>query len=388
MLTRSIQKELNAFFSRLSNKDYNILEVTKGALTQARAKLKPDAFIELSVLAVEEFYKNESYRQWNGFRVVAIDGSTSNLPTHSSIQEEFSSMLTGCKGSVKTSMARLSLMYDVLNCITLDAQIESIKRSENSLLGSHLTSNKLKPRDILLVDRGYSSNALMYELSQKGIDFCMRMRSRWKEVTDFADSNEQSRIVRFYLPRKDKKLQKKYNTETDYITCRLVAVQLETGEKEVLCTSLLDEARYTIEDIKILYHLRWNIEEAYKLLKVRLQLSNYSGKTSHSVKQDFFAKIFMMNMCAIMSFPIGEKLRSENQNSQAKHAYQLNKTSTIVALKDSWIALLLKKKNKQVLDAFDYILIKTKEIVRPNRQFERKKYRYPDRKPAPQYKNI
>ena len=95
--------------------------------------------------------------------------------------------------------------------------------------------------------------------------------------------------------------------------------------------------------MKILYHFRWNIEEADKLLKVRLELSNYSGKTSNSVKQDFFAKIFMMNMCAIMSFPVEEKIRKENQTNSNKYNQQLNKTNILSTLKESWIALWLKK---------------------------------------------
>ena len=320
--------------------------------------------------------------------MLAIDGSTSNLPSHPSVKEEFGTMLVGCKGSVESSMARISLFYDVLNCTTLDAQIVNPGISENSLLRTHLASDKLKPGDILLTDRGYPSNALMYELHQRGVDFCMRMRSHWNEVKDFTDSNEQSRIVQFSLPRKDKQLKKKYHADLDHVTCRLVAIQLESGEKEVLCTSLLDEQKYTTQHMKSLYHFRWNIEEAYKLLKVRMQLSNYSGKTSNSVKQDFFAKIFMMNMCAVMSFPIEEKVREENKTSKAKHARQLNKTNIIATLKNSWLAIWLKKKTKQVLIAFDEILLKTKEIVRPNRKFLRKKYRYPDRKPSPPYKNI
>ena len=376
------------FFSRLSDKDYSILAVTKGALTQARAKLKPEAFIELSQVAIGDFYAHENYRKWKGFRLFAIDGSTSNLPSHWSVKEEFGTMLVGCKGSVESSIARISLFYDVLNCTTLDAQIVSSSISENSLLHTHLASDKLKSGDILLTDRGYPSNALMYELDQKGVDFCMRMRSHWNEVKDFADSNEQSRIVQFSLPRKDKQLQKKYHSDLNYVTCRLVAIQLESGEKEVLCTSLLDEQKYTTEDMKALYHFRWNIEEAYKLLKVRMQLSNYSGKTSNSVRQDFFAKIFMMNMCAIMSFPIEEKVREENKSNKTKHASQLNKTNILATLKESWLALWLKKKTKQVLIAFDEILLKTKEIVRPHRKFLRKKYRYPDRKPSPPYTNI
>lgn len=388
MLTKSIQKELNSFFARLAGQDYSIMEVTKGALTQARAKLKPDAFIELSNLSVSEFYKNENYRKWKGFRLLAVDGSTSHLPKHSSVKEDFGSQLVGCKNSVETSMARVSLFYDVLNCITLDAGIDCQSVSENSFLKGHLAIGEIGSGDILLLDRGYGSNALMYELYHRGIDFCIRMRSHWKQVREFADSGEQSRIVEFSLPSKDKLLQEKHSSNIDRISCRLVAITLDTGEKEIVCTSLLDDNQYTLDDVKALYHFRWNIEEAYKLLKVRLQLSNYSGKTSNSVKQDFFAKIFMMNMCAIMSFPIAEKIKKENKARPTKHAFQINRTSIISTLKESWVALWLKHRVVKVLIALDNIFLKTKEIVRKKRKFERKKYKYPDIKLAPPYKRI
>jgi hypothetical protein len=388
VLTKSLQKELNSFFAKLSNRDYNILEVTKGALTQARAKLKHGVFIELSDLAVKEFYDHENYRKWRGFRLLAVDGSTSNLPAHPSIKTDFGSSFTGCKQSVETSMARVSLFYDVLNCITLDAQFESVSFSENGLLRKHLMLQHLKKGDLLLLDRGYPSNALMFELLQKGVHFCMRMRSHWREVRDFESSNEHSRIVQFTLPKADKALLKKYNTNISIITCRLVAITLDTGEKEILCTSLLDEDEYPVGDLGTLYHYRWNIEEAYKLLKIRMQLGNYSGKTSNSVRQDFFAKIFMMNMCAVMSFPIEEKLTKENSALKTKHHYKVNKTNALSTLKESWVALWLKKKIKKILLAFDDILMRAKEIVRPNRKFKRKKYRHPDIKLSAPYKRI
>lgn len=387
-LTKSIQSELNSFFSKLNDKDYHILSVTKGALTQARAKLKHTAFIELSNHSVAEFYKNESFRQWNGFRLVAADGSTSNLPSHPSIIETFGSYLAGGKKTVETSMARVSLVYDVLNCITLDAKFESQKKSECTLLKEHLNEQILKQGDLFLADRGYPSNALMYELIQKEIDFCFRMRSHWKEVEYFVKSGEKSKIIQLQLNRKDKHLPAQYNTTIRHITCRLVAIELDSGEVEVLCTTLLDEQKYTVEAIKELYHLRWGIEEAFKLLKVRMELNNYSGKTVESVKQDFFAKIFMMNMCAIMSFPIEQKIRTENDNNTRKHNQQVNKTSAIANIKGSWVVIWLKNKVDDVIKSLDYILYKTKEIIRPNRRFERKKYKYPDKKPSPPYKKI
>lgn len=48
----------------------------------------------------------------------------------------------------------------------------------------------------------------------------------------------------------------------------------------------------------------------------------------------FFAKISLMNMCAIMSFPIEERVRKENQASKTKYDQRLNKTSVVATLKE------------------------------------------------------
>jgi hypothetical protein len=54
-LRRSIQRELNDFFGLLDNAAYSIQKVTKSAFSQARSKLKPEAFIELSQSSVDFF---------------------------------------------------------------------------------------------------------------------------------------------------------------------------------------------------------------------------------------------------------------------------------------------------------------------------------------------
>ena len=53
----ALQRELNSFLSKVQGLDYDIQSVTKGALSQARAKLKPEAFLELNQLGVKEFYE-------------------------------------------------------------------------------------------------------------------------------------------------------------------------------------------------------------------------------------------------------------------------------------------------------------------------------------------
>lgn len=57
----SLQRELNRFYSKILYKEYSIQEVTKGALSQARAKLKPEAFLELNQEGCSSFYEDAPY---------------------------------------------------------------------------------------------------------------------------------------------------------------------------------------------------------------------------------------------------------------------------------------------------------------------------------------
>ena len=369
----AIQQELNAFFKTLQGQDYSLHTVTKGALTQARAKLKWEAFGELTQAGVKAFYEGAPYRVWKGHRLLGVDGSSLNLPSHPSVQEEFGAYQVGCQNTVTRSMARLSLCYDVLNCLTLDAQLSSFSTAEQKLLDKHLQAVQFRSGDVLLLDRNYPSISLLYRLSKMGLHFCLRMRvGWWKQVRLFMQEDCQSKEVVFALPKKQQHLRAQFGAQTDTVRCRLVKVVLDSGETEVLCTSLLDEQRYRIEDLGELYHFRWRVEEAYKLLKCRVGLEVFSGKTALSVRQDVAAKVFMMSMCALFSFPIEEKLRDESKASGRKHARQVNRTSAFAFCKDGWIALWLKQKSSTFFTALDRLLEKTTDIIRANRKFERK----------------
>ena len=154
----SLQRELDSISKELLAGDFNIRSVTKGAFTQARAKLKHEAFIELSDNVVQTFYNEAPYLVWHQMRLLAVDGSTLTLPQHESITDEFGEHFFGPKADSEQSLARTSLLYDTLNLITLDAQIDSYKTSERALLSKHL--NKVKAGDLILLDRGYPSIAL------------------------------------------------------------------------------------------------------------------------------------------------------------------------------------------------------------------------------------
>ena len=369
----SLQRELDSFYKEATGSEFNIRVATKGAVSRARAKLKPEAFVELNTNVNQTFYKEAPYLVWNQMRLLAIDGTRLVLPNHKSVIEEFGEHGFGPNAGSKRSLALGSFLYDVLNLLTLDAQIAPYSASERDLLYKHL--EKINPEDLLLIDRGYPSIALLFLLKAKGIQFCMRMKEDWwLSVKDFIESGEKERIVNFKLPKKDRHLLKDYpQMFENQIQCRLVCVELENGEKEVLCTSLTDTEKFPHEDMAELYHFRWNVEESYKLFKARVEVERFSGKTALAVKQDFFAKIFMMSLSAVLAFPIEERVKKESQEADLKHQQKINRTGAIAMLMSISVGLFLNKRVKKAIAAFDSVVSQTKEIVRPGRKNERKK---------------
>ena len=73
---KSLQLLLNEVFGQI-----DLDPATNSAFTQARSHLKHTAFIELNQTAiVAEYYQDGTYQRYQGFRLLAIDGSKSRLP--------------------------------------------------------------------------------------------------------------------------------------------------------------------------------------------------------------------------------------------------------------------------------------------------------------------
>ena len=103
-LNRALQRELDSFFKKITSSDFSIREATKGAFSQARAKLNAWAFIRLNEVAVDTFYNTVEYLKWHGLRLLAVDGTRLMLPNHPSVKEEFGECSFGPKADSVRSM--------------------------------------------------------------------------------------------------------------------------------------------------------------------------------------------------------------------------------------------------------------------------------------------
>lgn len=365
---KSLQNMLNEFFDKASE---NFETVTASAFTQARKKLSHKLFVDLNRMIVEMFYAEKTPKKYKNLILVAIDGSKIYLPNSEDIKKEFTTIPVKFsdtpKGEYVGGLA--SVAFDVLNDIVIDAVITNQKAYEGDLALQHL--EHLGPGHLVIFDRGYPSYKLIANCYVKGIDCLFRCSTGWTtESRDMFKSNEMSKIVT--LKRTISKRECEELNLPEEVTVRYVKVILENGEKEVLVTSLLDEQLYPTEDFKYLYWSRWGVETLFGVIKNRIALENFTGKTAESVKQDFYSTIFISNFETILTDDATEELEEKSKNN--KNSVKVNKSTSFNTIKNKIFFLLQTETDIDVLlKQMTKIFLINPTPIRPGRSFVREK---------------
>jgi hypothetical protein len=364
----SYQDELDHFFKAIFRFEIAKRVVTKAALAKARMKLKYEAFLELNDQMVNHFYDTFKPRKWHGFTLLAIDGTTVQLPRIEKIAEHFG-VWRPRQGS-ECPKARASQMFDPLNKITVDAIIKPKEIGERELAAFHFL--KLMPEDLMLLDRGYPAYWLFNLIISRGADFCARIqRKRWKIIRQFYNSGERDKIISLPVASTSKQQCKEFGLDLKPLKLRLIRVELDTGEAEILITSLLDKHKHPYEEFAELYHLRWPVEEDYKTMKQWIEIENFSGKSILSIYQDFHAKVFSKNLASILTFPTQDKI--DEVTASRRYRYQTNFAQLLSKIKDV-VPLMFIRTQKTVyklIADIHAIAIGTIEPIRPSRKYPR-----------------
>jgi hypothetical protein len=291
-LNGSIQAELVRFFNVIDDSYLSTKSVSTAAFCKARMKLSHQAFIELNDDLIHTFYEAATIYKWQGHRLLAVDGSATQLPISNKLLEHFGK----ARPHAAMPHVRLSQLYDVKNNITLDLQVESHSTGEREMALKHL--NKTQAGDLVVYDRGYPAVWFYKYHRLKNVDFCMRIVQSSNVVKAFLESGKYSDVVDFPCIEKSLRRCRKDKISTGSLRLRLVRVDLPSGESEILVSSLTDLQAYPTALFADLYHQRWGVEEDYKVLKSRLNIENYSSVSVEGVLQDLHAKLLTKNLAA------------------------------------------------------------------------------------------
>jgi hypothetical protein len=372
---RSIQTHIHTFFESLGHCAPGL---TASAWSQARLKLRHTAFIALNEEAVLKVVYRDmddpQLRLWKGHRVTAIDGSLVRLPNEPELGQEFGWVQLGNQHGAqgRYPQARMSGLTDVLNRIAIEVLFVPWEQGERGLAVEHL--KRLSPRDLTLMDRGYAGYKLWAAWIQAQRWFVCRCQSQSFTAINrlfTADQAGQSQIVKLTPNEHDLKEVQAMGLPEE-ITIRLVTVRLPTGELEVLATNLLDEIAYPTECLAELYGKRWGVETYYGVVKGRLELENFTGRSVQAVRQDVHATVFLSNLESLLIAPVNEQL--EEQSRDLKYQRQVNHSVSFHTIKHRMIQLLLSQESHQeVVQQLQELFLDNPTVIRPNRTVPRKK---------------
>lgn len=369
--SKSLQLSMNDFLPKLGRSQAT---ADKSAYSRARHKLKPEAFIELNQKAVvDTMYEDGDYTMWCSHRVLAVDGSRVILPTNDETIAEFGiraydnkQTYAGSRG--KHALAIASVLYDVLNRISIDATLAPASSYEGDLANEHLTHTKAG--DLIIYDRGYASFRMMALTTQANVDFLIRCpKGRFPLATAMlAGQGADDVVVTVQAPANFRKDSRNANLP-DTLTVRFVRVMLNDGTSEVLVTSLTNQQEYPMEGFKELYYLRWGIETFYGILKTRLILENFSGYSVDAIRQDFFATVFLTGAETILTADAEEQLNKQ----RGGHPKKVNKAVSFNLIKEHAFELFYSKQpDEQRLEELTKLFMTSPTVIRKGRNPPRK----------------
>ena len=250
--------------------------------------------------------------------LLGIDGSTLRLPNHPELFEQFTPVPMNTEPNLATKMyplARISVLYDLLNRVGLDGQLRPGSEGEVGLAIEQLDQARVghychRPRLHRLpvsIGRCVHGSGLHQPLLDRVVcggagvvsDESSRPQHHYKD-NGHPDHRE-------HLLDCGRKLE---------LTVRFISLRLPSGELEVLVTSLIDEQKYPTEEFLKVYNWRWNEETFFFLVKSRLDLENFSGHTAEAVRQDFYSTLLLSNIETVLIEPTASTLERGKSGSQ------------------------------------------------------------------------
>lgn len=325
------------------------------------------------------FYAESGFSTFQGYLVLAADGSGINIPTTRETLEEFGT--SSRKGTKPQASIGLGCLYDVMNRMILESDCCKCKFDEMRLAEEQIdrvreTIGASQPF-LVVMDRGYPSTVAFIRMMEKGILFLVRLKSSDYKKEQSALSGpdgwvdillDKSRINHYKGTDIGQRME-----ELGSVTLRMVKVLLQEEREEILITNLPSETfdRFQIAE---LYQMRWGIETAYETLKDRLQIENFTGTKPVLLLQDIYSTIYISNLAEDIIRDAEAEL--DEKEKHRKHKMMINRTLSIGILKNDLIYILLEKNEEKQDRLFQQIyedISKNLVPVRPDRHYHRTK---------------
>ena len=255
--------------------------VSEEAFVQARQRMPLDFWLGLVLLLVQQFQAQHSDAvQWKGFRLLALDGTEIALPHWKTLAQAFGTSRNGRRR--RRPQARM-VMLAFPQC-RLPWRYELTPRSCHEQTIATRLLKHVEPRDLVLMDRGFWSYGLFWQIQRRQAFFGIRLRCGVKTKT-LQQLGPDDRLVSWEMPKTLRRrcAWKELPGLPKSLRLRVIRYQMRGFRASAVVTNVVDPAIISREEwVRMatrdeaghvleagLYHRRWEIETLFCELKVR-----------------------------------------------------------------------------------------------------------------------
>lgn len=275
--------------------------VAPSALVQARSRLGADPMEWLFLRTSSEWaHRSADAHRWQGLALYAVDGTTLRVADSVENRTHFGGQDSGRHEGGRDErqsgypMLRLVVVMAVRSHLIAAAEFGPYAVDERRYAES-LWSN-IPDRSLVLIDRNYLQANVLVPLMSRGTE--RHWITRAKANTKYTIERRLGRgdeLVSFTV---SSEARRKDPTLPTHFQARAIRYQRKGYKPQILLTSLVDERQYPADEVRALYHERWEIELGFGEIKTDMleRLETIRSKTPAAVAQEMWGLLIAYNL--------------------------------------------------------------------------------------------
>jgi hypothetical protein len=336
---------------------------------------------------LKRFYSGQEAVQWQGYLVMAVDGSRAEIPNSEENRQVYGESIN--KYGKQVARTNLSVVHDVFNRFLLDIGMHHYRSSEIEDAKAHIEALKeiTGERPVLIMfDRNYESLEFMDFLEQKGIKYLIRLHkgnyeaekaqmSSADEEVELAFTKARLGHLKMKSPERRRELAQRKSKRV-----RIIKTKFAKGEEAAFMTNVREG---TTAEILRLYRKRWTIEQKYHTLKNKLKFESVTGKASIYVEQDFWAQTLVFNMIQDLITAAQCRAVKKAKKKRLKYEMRINENIAIGLFKEKFIRLMIEENDSRKDEMFRQLTTDMEQNIVPIRTLKSvpRKWRYFNKSP-------
>ncbi len=274
---------------------------TRSSLSVARRKVSVESFRQVLHQLVDHVsgLLPGALKHFSGDRrFIAVDATSLVCPNTPSLVKNLDRPHWSPWLLAHYPRAMVVVAFDVVRRLPLEWVLLEKGTGERAAIEPLL--KRFRRGDVVIMDRGYPSRAVLASLVRSGVDVVMRMTAgkagAWPEVKKFLDSGAKTAVID-YTWAKGKT-----------VAIRLIRRNPPPGrplkhqkrETMIVLTTLLPKHGFEAKDILDLYGKRWDIESLFREIKEAFGIERFHARTLDGIQQEIATVLMWIALIAVI----------------------------------------------------------------------------------------